>query len=36
MFAFFFYSFDPLYWLMIGPALLLALWASARLLGLTP
>jgi len=29
MFAFFL-SFDPLYWLMIGPALLLALWASAR------
>jgi len=29
MFAFLL-SFDPLYWLMIGPALLLAMWASAR------
>ena len=29
MFAFFI-TFDPVYWLMIGPALLLALWASAR------
>lgn len=30
MFAFFFFSFDPLYWLMLGPALLLAAWASMR------
>jgi len=30
MFAFFFLPIDPLYWLLLGPALLLALWASAR------
>jgi Zn-dependent membrane protease YugP len=30
MFAFFFYPIDPLYFLLIGPAMLLAIWASVR------